>query len=100
MRFPVLTATGFFDDDQPGALRYYRNPHPQPAPTLAAGEALPRDRPRDHGGTQSPVKDVEGLSSFPMPAVIDMKKLHLDWYDGRSARRSCRRFSATGLPTS
>ncbi len=25
MRFPILAATGFFDDDQPGALRYYRN---------------------------------------------------------------------------
>jgi uncharacterized protein len=25
MKFPVLTATGDFDDDQPGALRYYRN---------------------------------------------------------------------------
>src|SRR6185437_5305747 len=24
MDFPVLTATGFFDDDQPGALHYYR----------------------------------------------------------------------------
>ena len=28
MSFPVLTATGFFDDDQPGALRYYRATSP------------------------------------------------------------------------
>ena len=25
MNFPVLTVTGFYDDDQPGALHYYRN---------------------------------------------------------------------------
>ena len=35
MTFPVLTATGFFDDDQPGALRYYRG-HMGHAPTQAA----------------------------------------------------------------
>ncbi|HEV8018781.1 MAG TPA: CocE/NonD family hydrolase [Steroidobacteraceae bacterium] len=79
MSFPVLTATGFFDDDQPGALRYYRN-HIAGAPTLAVAKHYLVIGPWDHGGTQSPAKDVEGLT-IPDAAVIDMKKLHLDWYD-------------------
>ena len=34
MQFPVLSVTGYFDDDQPGALRYYRN-HIAHAPAAA-----------------------------------------------------------------
>jgi putative CocE/NonD family hydrolase len=86
MSFPVLTATGFFDDDQPGALRYYRN-HTANAPAAAVAKHYLVIGPWDHGGTQSPVKDVEGLA-IPDAAVMDMKKLHLDWYDwalGRGA---------------
>ena len=44
MNFPVLTATGFFDDDQPGALRYYRD-HVKNAP--AAHQDLPQRRTRE-----------------------------------------------------
>jgi len=86
MDFPVLTATGFFDDDQPGALRYYRN-HVAHAPAAAVAKHYLVIGPWDHGGTQAPVKDIEGLP-IPDAAVIDMKKLHLDWYDwalGRGA---------------
>src|ERR1035441_3094999 len=37
MDFPVLTATGYFDDDQPGALRYYRG-HVNDAPAAAVSQ--------------------------------------------------------------
>ena len=43
--------------------------------------------PWDHGGTQMPSKDIDGLA-IPENAVLDMKKLHADWYDwalGRAA---------------
>jgi putative CocE/NonD family hydrolase len=87
MRFPVLTATGFYDDDQPGALRYYRRHLAHAAPAVAAQHYLVIG-PWDHGGTQLPEPDINGLK-IPASAVLDMKQLHADWYDwalGRGAR--------------
>lgn len=86
MKFPVLTVTGYYDDDQPGALHYYRNfvAH-APAATVAVHHLV--IGPWDHFATQAPTKMVEGVS-IPDAAVIDMQKLHADWYDsvlGRGA---------------
>jgi putative CocE/NonD family hydrolase len=36
--------------------------------------------PWDHFGTQEPIKMIEGVS-IPETAIIDMQKLHADWYD-------------------
>jgi uncharacterized protein len=79
MDFPVLTATGYFDDDQPGALRYYRS-HVNGAPAAAASQHYLVIGPWDHGGTQKPSKEIEGLA-IPDAAVLDMDALHADWYD-------------------
>jgi hypothetical protein len=79
MDFPVLTATGYFDDDQPGALRYYRG-HVHDAPAAAVSQGYLVIGPWDHGGTQKPTKEIEGLA-IPDAAVIDMDALHADWYD-------------------
>jgi uncharacterized protein len=79
MSFPVLTATGFFDDDQPGALRYYRN-HLAHAPAAAAARHYLIIGPWDHGGTQRPEAQIDGLT-IPDTAVLEMRKLHADWYD-------------------
>jgi putative CocE/NonD family hydrolase len=79
MRFPVLTATGYFDDDQPGALRYYRNHVAHAAAAVAARHYL-LIGPWDHSGTQQPGKEIEGLT-IPEAAVLDMKRLHWEWYD-------------------
>lgn len=87
MTFPVLTATGFFDDDQPGALRYYRR-YMADAPAGAVDNAYLVIGPWDHGGTQHPAKEILGLN-IPEAAVIDMNKLRADWYDwvlGRGPR--------------
>ncbi|HUA25367.1 MAG TPA: CocE/NonD family hydrolase [Steroidobacteraceae bacterium] len=87
MRFPVLTATGFFDDDQPGALHYYRRFLQYAAPQEAANILLVIG-PWDHLGTQHPQKTIEGLT-IPDSAVLDMNRLHADWYDwvlGRGPR--------------
>jgi uncharacterized protein len=77
--FPVLTATGYFDDDQPGALRYYQG-HVKNAPAAAMRQHYLVIGPWDHGGTQRPTKEIEGLT-IPDAAVIDMDALHVDWYD-------------------
>jgi uncharacterized protein len=87
MKFPVLTATGFFDDDQPGALHYYRRFLQYASPKEAANILLVIG-PWDHLGTQHPQKVIEGLT-IPDSAVLDMNKLHADWYDwvlGRGPR--------------
>ena len=87
MRFPILTATGYFDDDQPGSLRYYRGYVTQ-APRDELEKSYLVMGPWDHGGTQRPEKTIEGLA-IPAAAVLDMDKLHADWYDwvlGRGPR--------------
>ncbi len=61
MNFPVLTATGYFDDDQPGSLRYYRR-HIANAPRAAARKHFLVIGPWDHIGTHHPVKEIEGLA--------------------------------------
>ena len=87
MNFPVLTATGYFDDDQPGALRYYHN-YLTHAPPSATNHHYLVIGPWDHFGTQHPTREIEGLA-IPQAAVLDMNKLHADWYDwvlGRGPR--------------
>lgn len=79
MNFPVLTATGYFDDDQPGALHYYKRHLAYASPSAAAKHYLIIG-PWDHIGTHHPVKEIEGLA-IPEAAVLDMDKLRADWYD-------------------
>jgi len=79
MRFPVLTATGYFDDDQPGALHYYKR-HLASASPLVAEKHYLIIGPWDHGGTNHPAKEIQGLA-IPAAAVLDMDKLRADWYD-------------------
>lgn len=79
MNFPVLTATGYFDDDQPGAFRYYHRHLRYAAPAVAEKHYLIIG-PWDHLGTQHPAKQIEGLA-IPEAAVLDMDKLRADWYD-------------------
>ena len=79
MNFPVLTVTGFYDDDQPGALRYYQG-HMAHSPAAAAAQHYLVIGPWDHSGSQAPEKVIGGVS-IPDSAVLDMEKLHLEWYD-------------------
>jgi uncharacterized protein len=79
MNFPVLTVTGYYDDDQPGSLHYYRN-YVAHAPAAAVAQLHLVIGPWDHAGTQEPTKTIEGVP-IPEAAVIDMQKLHADWYD-------------------
>jgi len=87
MDFPVLTVTGFFDDDQPGALHYYRRLN-EYAPAAAANRDFLVIGPWDHFGAQRSTKEIEGLS-IPANAVLDVNKFRADWYDwalGRGAK--------------
>jgi putative CocE/NonD family hydrolase len=75
----ILTITGHYDDDQLGALHYYRM-------HMAYGSADAKARhyllvgPWDHAGTRTPSRDVGGLSFGPA-SLLDLNALHKAWYD-------------------
>ena len=75
---PILTITGHYDGDQPGAMHYYRQHMRSASPA--------RDRhyliigPWDHAGTRTPNKEFGGLE-FGEACMLDLNKLHQEWYD-------------------
>ncbi len=75
---PILTITGHYDGDQPGALHYYRqhmlygNPEARSKHFLVIG-------PWDHAGTRTPNREFDGLK-FGEASLVDMNNLHLEWY--------------------
>lgn len=77
--FPVLTITGQYDSDQPGALAHYRH-------HLAARGAAARDRhfliigPWNHSQTRTPQREVNGLA-LAEASMLDLNDLHRQWYD-------------------
>ena len=76
---PILTITGHYDGDQTGAMTYYRE-------HMKYGSAEARERhyliigPWDHAGTRTPNREVGGLK-FGAASVLDLNKLHKEWYD-------------------
>jgi putative CocE/NonD family hydrolase len=76
---PILTITGHWDDDQIGAMSYYRE-------HMRYGNEAARTRhylvigPWDHSGTRRPQKELAGLK-FADASMIDIKQLHVQWYD-------------------
>lgn len=76
---PVLSITGYFDEDQPGALSYYRN-HMQHGSDKGIQQHYLVLGPWSHGGTRNPTSTLNGLS-FGDSAAIDMNNLHLQWFE-------------------
>jgi putative CocE/NonD family hydrolase len=76
---PILTITGDYDGDQPGAMSYYRE-------HMEFGSAAARARhylvigPWDHAGTRTPKRNVGGLEFGPA-SLVDLNDLHRRWYD-------------------
>ena len=79
MELPTLTITGHYDGDQPGALTFYRR-------HMKYGSAKGREShfliigPWDHPGTRTPKREVGGLT-FGEASVLDLNRLHREWYD-------------------
>ena len=76
---PILTITGDYDGDQPGALANYRD-------FMRLASPAQRNRswliigPWDHAGTRTPMVEVGGLTFGPA-SLLDMNDLHRQWYD-------------------
>jgi putative CocE/NonD family hydrolase len=79
MDLPILTITGQYDGDQPGALTFYRE-HMAHASAHAKAQHYLIIGPWDHPGTRTPREEVAGLK-FGKASLLDMNKLHKDWYD-------------------
>jgi hypothetical protein len=76
---PILTITGHYDDDQPGAMTYYLR-HMQYGTATAIDKHYLIVGPWDHAGTRTPKKEVGGLT-FGDACLLDLNKLHKEWYD-------------------
>ncbi len=76
---PILTITGHYDGDQPGAFEYYKR-------HMRYGTAEAKEKhhliigPWDHAGTRTPKAEVGGLKFGPA-SLVDLNKLHTEWYD-------------------
>ena len=75
---PILSLTGSYDANQPGALHFYREHLRHASPAAAAKHYLVIG-PWDHGGSLSPKPEFGGISFGPA-ALLDVMQLHLDWY--------------------
>lgn len=76
---PILTITGHYDGDQPGAFTYYKR-HMQYGTAEAKARHYLIIGPWDHAGTRTPKAEVGGLK-FGAASVLDLNKLHTEWYD-------------------
>ncbi|HET9485214.1 MAG TPA: CocE/NonD family hydrolase [Xanthomonadales bacterium] len=76
---PILSITGHYDGDQPGAIEHYRR-HMQHAGAAARAKHWLVIGPWDHAGTRTPRAEVGGLK-FGEASLVDMNQLHREWYD-------------------
>jgi putative CocE/NonD family hydrolase len=76
---PILTITGHYDDDQPGAMTFYRR-HMQYGSDKARGRHYLLMGPWDHAGTRTPKDEVGGVKFGPA-CLLDLNDLHREWYD-------------------
>lgn len=79
MSVPILTITGHYDGDQPGAFTFYKR-HMQYGTTEAKANHYLIIGPWDHAGTRTPKAEVGGLK-FGQGSLLDLNKLHTEWYD-------------------
>jgi uncharacterized protein len=78
LQIPILTITGMYDDDQPGALAHYSRYMQAASPAARARHFLVIG-PWDHPGTRTPKQEFRGMKFGPA-SLVDLPQLHLDWY--------------------
>jgi len=76
---PILSITGHYDGDQLGAMEFYKR-HMQFGTPEAKSNHFLIIGPWDHAGTRTPRREVGGLR-FGEASMLDMNKLHREWYD-------------------
>ncbi|NLJ07898.1 MAG: CocE/NonD family hydrolase [Sphingobacteriales bacterium] len=79
INIPILTITGYFDDDQYGALYYYKN-HLKYNFSFSKENHYIIIGPWDHAGTRDPQKTIDN-QSFSETSTLNFNKIHLDWFN-------------------
>jgi hypothetical protein len=79
INIPILTITGHYDGDQGGAMEYYQR-HMKYGSAEGKAKHFLIIGPWDHAGTRTPQASVGGLK-FGDASLLDMNKLHTEWYD-------------------
>ncbi len=90
MQLPILTITGHYDDDQPGAMTFYQRYMQLGTPKAKARHYLIIG-PWDHPGTRTPNREVGGLA-FGEASLVNLNQLHKEWYDWTMKRGSKPKF--------
>jgi hypothetical protein len=75
---PILTITGSYDGDQPGALMHYRQ-YMKNASAEGRARHFLIIGPWDHAATRTPRAEIGGLKFAPA-SLVDLPQLHLEWY--------------------
>jgi len=75
---PILTITGYYDGDQPGAMQYYRD-HMRHGSEAAKARHYLVLGPWNHSGTRMPEQSFGGLE-FGDAMMFDAFALDRDWY--------------------
>jgi putative CocE/NonD family hydrolase len=78
LTIPILTITGAYDGDQPGALTHYRE-YMKNATAEGRARHYLIIGPWDHAATRTPRAEIGGLKFGP-ESLVDLPRLHLDWY--------------------
>jgi uncharacterized protein len=78
LAIPILTITGIYDGDQPGALMHYKQ-HLRNCTAAARMRHYLVIGPWDHAGTRSPTKEFCGLK-VDDASLVDLPRLHREWY--------------------
>jgi putative CocE/NonD family hydrolase len=73
MGLPILTITGHYDGDQPGAMEFYKRLEKNSSSAARQNHYLIVG-PYDHAGTRTPKREMGGLV-FGEKSLLDMNKL-------------------------
>lgn len=76
---PILTITGYYDGDQPGAMQYYRD-HMEHGNRNAKANHFLILGPWDHSGTRQPRQEFGGYE-FGDQMMFDAFSLDREWYE-------------------
>jgi uncharacterized protein len=77
INIPILTTTGYYDDDQLGAMSYYKEHHKY---NKNANHYL-LIGPYDHGGGQGYIRNKLGGYEIDKVADIDLNGIVFDWFN-------------------
>ncbi len=78
LELPILTITGIYDADQPGALEHYRE-HMRHGSHDARSRHYLVIGPWHHAGTRTPLRSFAGVE-FGEASLVDLGALHRQWY--------------------